>query len=82
VDAKRHHYLSVLHNSRDIWIVFDAAPHYLFHYAYSKGIVGIYLGPTPSFDFRSALHDPKGPASLDAMEYRITSSGTVAACSE
>jgi hypothetical protein len=75
--------VSVLHNSGDIWIVFDAAPHYLFHYAYSKGIVGIYLGPTASFDFRSVLHDRKFHlASLDAMEYRITSSGTVAACSE
>src|SRR5205085_2585180 len=30
--------VSVLHNS-DIWMVFDAAPHYLFHYAYAKGIV-------------------------------------------
>jgi hypothetical protein len=74
--------VSVLHNS-DIWMVFDAAPHYLFHYAYSKGIVGIYLGPTASFDFRSVLHDRNFQlASLDAMEYRITSSDTAAACSE
>jgi hypothetical protein len=74
--------LSVLHNS-DIWMVFDAAPRYLFHYAYSRGIVGIYLGPTPLFDFRSVLHDRNFKlASLDAMEYRITSSDTVAACGE
>jgi hypothetical protein len=74
--------VSVLHNS-DIWLVFDAAPHYLFHYAYSKGIVGIYLGPTASFDFRSVLHDRNFQlARLDAMEYRITSSDTVAACGE
>jgi hypothetical protein len=74
--------VSVLHNS-DIWMVFDAAPHYLFHYAYSKGIVGIYLGPTASFDFRSILHDRNFQlASLDAMEYRITSSDAVAACGE
>jgi hypothetical protein len=74
--------VSVLHNS-DIWIVFDAAPRYMFHYAYSKGIVGIYLGPTPSFDFRSVLHDQNfNLASFDAMEYRITSSDAVAACSE
>jgi len=72
--------VSVLHNS-DIWMVFDAAPRYLFHYAYSKGIVGIFLGPTPSFDFRSVLHDRNFKlASLDAMEYRIKSSDTVAAC--
>jgi hypothetical protein len=48
--------VSVLHNS-DIWMVFDAAPKYLFHYAYSEGIVGIYLGPTASFDFRRVFHD-------------------------
>lgn len=74
--------VSVLHNS-DIWMVFDAAPKYLFHYAYSKGIVGIYVGPTASFDFRSVFHDRNFQlASLDAMEYRITGSDTVAACIE
>lgn len=74
--------VSALHNS-DVWMVFDAAPKYLFHYAYSKGIVGIYLGPTASFDFRSVLRDRNFQlASLDAMEYRITGSDTVAACSE
>ncbi len=74
--------VSVLHNS-DVWMVFDAAPKYMFHYAYSKGIVGIYVGPTPSFDFRSVFHDRNFQlASLDAMEYRITGSDTVAACSE
>lgn len=74
--------VSVLHNS-DIWMVFDAAPKYLFHYAYSKGIVGIYVGPRASFDFRSVFHDRNFQlANLDAMEYRITASGTVAACSE
>ena len=72
---------SVLHNN--VWMVFDAAPNYMFHYAYSKGIVGIYLGPTPSFDFRSVFHDRNFKASsLDAMEYRITGSDTVAACGE
>jgi hypothetical protein len=74
--------ISVFHNS-DVSLVFDAAPHYLFHYARSKGIVGIYLGPTASFDFRSVLRDRNFQlASLDAMEYRITSSDTVAACGE
>jgi hypothetical protein len=64
-------------------MVFDAAPKYLFHYAYSKGIVGIYVGPTSSFDFRSVFHDRNFQlASLDAMEYRITGFDSVAACSE
>ena len=74
--------VSVVDNS-DVWMVFDAAPNYLFHYAYSKGIVGIYLGPTPSFDFRSVLHNRKFQvSSLDAVEYRITGSEIIAACSE
>jgi len=62
-------------------MVFDAAPHYLFHYVYSKGIFGIYLWPTASFDFRTIFQDRNfAVSSLDAMEYRITSSETVAAC--
>jgi hypothetical protein len=74
--------VSVLHNS-DVWMVFDSAPNYLFHYGYSKGVVGIYVGPTPSFDFRSVFHDLNFQlASLDAMEFRISGSDTVAACSE
>ncbi len=73
--------VSVLHGN--LWMVFDAAPNYMFHYTDSKGIVGIYLGPTASFDFRSVLHDRNFKVfSLDAMEYRITSSDNVAACSE
>ena len=71
---------SVLHNT-DVWVVFDAAPKFLFHYAYSKGIVGIYLGPTASFDFRSVFHDRSLQLSSLA-EFRITGSDTVAACSE
>jgi len=73
--------VSVLHGN--LWMVFDAAPNYMFHYTDSKGIVGIYLGLTASFDFRSVLHDRNFKVfSLDAMEYRITSSDTVAACTE
>ena len=73
--------VSVLHGN--LWMVFDAAPNYMFHYTDSKGIVGIYLGPTPSFDFRSVFHDRNFKvSSLDTMEYRIISSDTVAACSE
>lgn len=74
--------VSALHNS-DVWMVFDAAPKYLFHYAYSKGIVGIYLGPTASFDFFNVFHDRNFQLdSLDVMEYHITASGTGAACSQ
>jgi hypothetical protein len=72
--------VTAVHN-RDMWMVFDAAPRYLFHYAYSKGIVGIYLAPTPSFDFRSVLRDRNFQVEkLDSAEYRITGSQDVAAC--
>lgn len=65
----------MLHNS-DVWMVFDAAPNYLFHYAYSKGIVGIYIGPTASFDFHSLLHGRKlNVFSLDAVEDREAGEG-------
>jgi len=74
--------VSAMDNS-DVWMVFDAAPKYLFHYAYSKGIVGIYLGPTDSFDFRSVLRDKNFQlANLYALEYRKTTSGAVAGCGE
>lgn len=74
--------VSALDNT-DVWMVFDASPNYLFHYAYSKGIVGIYLGPTASFDFRSVLHDKNFQlANLDTSEYRKTTSGAFAGCSE
>lgn len=74
--------VSVLHNT-DVWFVFDASPNYLFHYKYSKGIVGIYIGPTASYDFRSVLRDPNFRVfDLDSVEFRIIGSDTVAACSE
>ena len=74
--------VSVLHNS-DVWFVFDDAPNYMFHYAHSKGIVGIYIGATASYDFRSVLRDPNFRVfDLDSMEYRVVGSDTVAACSE
>jgi hypothetical protein len=75
--------VSVLHDS-DIWMVFDASPKYLFHYAYGRGIVGIYKGPTASYDFRNVLHDQNFRiGDLEAMEYRITaSSDAVAPCNE
>jgi hypothetical protein len=73
--------VSVLHNS-DVWMVFDGAPNYLFHYSYSKGVVGIYIGRTASYDFRSVLRDPNFRVfDLDSTEYRIVGSDSVAACS-
>jgi len=38
--------VSVLHNS-DLWMVFDAAPKYLFHYPYSRASSGSILGRRP-----------------------------------
>jgi hypothetical protein len=75
--------VSVLHDS-DVWMVFDASPKYLFHYAYGKGIVGIYVGPTASYDFRNVLHNQQFRlGDLEAVEYRITaSSDAVVPCSE
>ena len=72
--------LSVLHGN--LWLVFDDAPKYMFHYVDSKGLVGIYVGSTPSFDFRNKFHDRNFRMSdLDAMEYRISGSDGIAACS-
>ncbi|MDE2155713.1 MAG: hypothetical protein KGJ32_07470 [Xanthomonadaceae bacterium] len=77
--------VSVLDNATwDTWMVFDASPNYMFHYAGTKGIVGIYVGPTVTFDFRSLFHDRNLRLDkLDAMEYRITpGSDAIAACKE
>ncbi len=71
--------LSVLHNNA--WMIFDAAPNYLFHYVDSKGIVGIYIGPTASFDFRSVLRDHSFQLS-SLGEFRIAGSETIPPCSE
>lgn len=75
--------VSVVHGS-DLWMVFDASPGYLFHYAYDKGIVGIYIGPTASYDFRNALRSQSFRINdIAAMEYRIdVSANAVLPCSE
>ncbi|MEY2153049.1 MULTISPECIES: hypothetical protein [unclassified Rhodanobacter] len=72
--------VSVLHGN--LWVVFDASPNFLFHYVVPKGVVGIYVGSTPSFDFRSLFHDHNVQiGTLNAVEYQITSdSDAVAAC--
>jgi hypothetical protein len=65
------------------WVVYDASPNYLFHYTESNGLVGIYVGATRSFDFRSVLHDPNfNLAAFDAAEFRIQGSAKLAACNE
>lgn len=74
--------VSILHGN--LWVVFDASPNYLFHYVIPKGVVGIYVGATPSYDFRSLFSNPNVQiGKLDAVEYRITAgSSAIAACSE
>jgi hypothetical protein len=50
-------------------------PNTCFHYAYGSGIVGIYVGPTASYDFRNVLHNQQFRlGDLEAVEYRITAS--------
>lgn len=83
VDDKRLKFrpkiVSALHN--DLWMVFDAAPNYMFHYVIPTGVVGIYVGPTSSFDFRGLLRDRNLRLDrFDAIEYRLTGSHTIAAC--
>jgi hypothetical protein len=71
--------VSVPHNH--LWMVFDAVPGYMFHYLIPKGVVGIYVAPTSSFDFRHLLRDRNLHwDQLDAMEYRLAGSDTIAAC--
>ena len=72
--------VSVLHNDH-LWLVFDSSPNYLFHYSYSKGIVGIYVGPTDSFDFRIVFRDRKFDWLRSFDEYRTTGPDIVAGCS-
>lgn len=77
----RPKFVAVVHN--DLWIVFDASPNYMFHYVAPKGIVGIYVGSAPSFDFRTLFHDSALKiANLDAMEYRLRNKEAVAPCAD
>jgi len=67
----------------NLWMVFDESSNYLFHYVIPKGVVGIYVGLTPSNDFRSLFHDRNLHIDkLNATEYRIVGSESIAACSE
>lgn len=73
--------ISALNN--DLWMVFDASPNYIFHYVIPKGIVGIYVGRTSSYDFRSIFHDRTFRLDkLDAREYRISGSAGIAGCDD
>jgi len=71
--------VSVLHD--DLWMVFDASPNLMFHYVRSAGLVGIYVGRKPSFDFRTLLRKRDlNLSDYEKLEYRIASPGTIAAC--
>lgn len=71
--------VAAIHN--DLWMVFDAAPNYMFHYSIHKGVVGIYVGATPSFDFRHLLRSQHMRLDkFDALEYRLVSAATIAEC--
>ena len=73
--------ISVLHNN--IWLVFDASPNYMFHYVIPRGIVGIYVGRTSSYDFRNIFHDRNFRLDkIDAREYRISGSDGIAGCND
>lgn len=73
--------VSALHD--DLWMIFDAAPNYMFHYRIPKGVIGIYVGPTSSFDFRLLFRDRNLRLDkFDAIEYRLTGSNTIAACKD
>jgi hypothetical protein len=70
--------VAALHND---WMVFDAAPNYMFHYAIPNGIVGIYVASTSSFDFRLRFGGRNlRLGKFDSMEYRVIGSDTIAAC--
>ena len=71
--------VSVVHNH--VWTVSDAAAYYLFHSVIDQGVVGISVGPTPSFDFRDVFRNPKfRPSGFEALEYRIVGSDGILAC--
>jgi hypothetical protein len=72
---------SALHNN--LWIVFDDSPNYMFHYIIPNGLVGIFLGASPSYDFRTVFHDRSfRVGDLDSLEYRIVGTDRVAACAQ
>lgn len=71
--------VSAVHNN--VWMVFDASPHFMFHYVEPTGLVSIYVGRTPTFDFRSLLRERALKMSdYDSLEYRIVPPGAIAAC--
>jgi len=73
--------VSVLHGH--LWTVSNSAPNYLFHSVIGQGLVGILVGPTPSFDFRSALHNPNFSVfDFEAREYHIVGSDGILACKD
>ncbi|TBR36850.1 hypothetical protein EYV96_13160 [Dyella terrae] len=73
--------ISALHDH--VWMVFDESPNYLFHYRDKVGIVGIIVGATPSYDFRSLLHET-GYRMFDyePVEFKVVEGQALAPCSE
>lgn len=58
----------------DIWMVFDNSKNYMFHYVVPRGVVGIYIGASPKFDFRRLLTNRNlRLADLRVPEYNIES---------
>lgn len=55
----------------DLWIVFDESPNFMFHYRLSEGLVGIYPGRTPSYDFRAIIRKRKVFEDFVKGEYRL-----------
>jgi hypothetical protein len=73
------HIISVLH--QHVWMVFDEAPNYLFEYLIPKGLISIYVGATPSYDFREALHDPNfRVGDLGSLRYRASGPTYIGSC--
>jgi len=71
--------VTALHD--DVWLVFDAAPNYLFHYSRPRGLVGIFKGSTASYDFRVLLKKQNFRISdIENREFRITGQLSIASC--
>jgi hypothetical protein len=71
--------ISVVHGN--LWMVFDASPNFMFHYVERAGLIGIYVGQSPSFDFRTLLRKRDLKISdYDALEYGIVPPATMAVC--
>jgi hypothetical protein len=62
------------------WYVYKEAPHYMFQYLWSAGVVGIYFDPKGHYDFRELENNNTSLARMDRFIFRKISGGTLAAC--